>query len=529
MLEALVLVAATGLVGCSADWPAFRHNVLRTAAQLNNGPLTDPQKVQSLNVQWTFPAPACVGVGLNPPPGPFRASPVVYNNLVYIGNSNGYLYAINAADCKLKWQYPPANSPPLTSSFTCNPSSEGIASSATIARIGNRDAVIFGAPDRSIGTGLGSGRLFALDANTGMELWKSPEIAVLRNDGSTHEQIGYSSPLVFNDRVYVGVADHCDDPIQRGKVVAVHLIDGTIDAGFSFFSTGLPRGGGVWGSVAGWPNGIYVTTGNVNIGAATPPSPNNGLSLLRLDPGSGSVVWKWQPVPYNLDVDPDWTSTPTVMLASCGVLAVSTQKDGWTWAVNAGDGTPGPAGIRWAFPPGPWSANGFNTGDGTSHNDTRYLRPGAAWDDVYIVQTGGLNVTTNVHDGFRHLYALNACASDGNRIRWIKDVPNSSGNEYSLGPPTVTHGVIFVGTDQGHLVVLGDPSITPADGWRCTNPDVASASCVASGFTLVPEPHVLRDIDLGAGRITTEPALVGDPVYVSTEGGKLFMLKPSDP
>lgn len=521
---AVLIMAVVVMSGCSADWPSFRHNALRTGAQLNHGPLTDPAKIATLAVSWTFPASA--GVVLSPPPGPFRASPIVIDKVVYIGNSNGYFYAINAADGTLKWQYPPSGSPALTSTFTCNPSSEGIASSASYARIGGTDAIIFGAPDQSIGAGLGSGRLFALNASTGAEIWKSPEIAVLLSDGVTHQQIGYSSPLVFDDRVYIGVADHCDNPIQRGKVAAVHLADGTIDGGFSFLSTGPPRGGGVWGSQAGWiDNGIYVTTGNSNIGGPS-PVPNHALSLLRLDAKTGSIVWGWQPVPYDLDQDPDWSATPSVVLGSCGVVAVGTQKDGWTWAVNAGNGTPGPPSVRWAFPTGPWVTSGFVMGDGTVHGDTRYLRPGAVWDDVYIVQTGGVPVITDAYEGFHHLYALNACASDADRVRWIKDVPNSSGAEYSLGPPTVTHGVIFVGTDLGHLVVIGDPSITPASGWRCNNPTISSASCVASGFTLVPDPAVLKDIDLHAGAISTEPALVGDPVYVSTEGGKVLMLKP---
>lgn len=86
-----------------------------------------------------------------------------------------------------------------------------------------------------------------------------------------------------------------------------------------------------------------------------------------------------------------------------------------------------------------------------------------------------------------------------------------------------------MGTKFGHLVVIGDPSITPADGWRCANPDFISVDCVANNFKLVPDPHVLKDIDLGAGAINTEPAIVGDPVYLSTEGGKVLMLKPTDP
>lgn len=506
--------------GCSADWPAFRHNLLRTGAQLNNSSLTDPTKVPTLHVGWTFPIAA-----ITPPPGPFRAAPIVYKGVIYIGNSNGHLYAIDAANGALKWQYPAANQQALTSTFTCNPSSEGIASSAMIGSVNGTDAVIFGAPDRSIGAGLGSGRLFALNASTGAEIWKSPEVAVLLSDGVTHQQIGYSSPLIFNNHVYIGIADHCDDPIQRGKIVAVKLADGTIDAGFSFFATGPPRGGGIWGAPAGWDD-VYTTTGNSRVGGQPPggPVPNHALSMLRLNKDTGSIVWGIQPVPYNLDNDPDWTSTPTIVLGSCGTMAISVQKDGWTWAVNSGNGTPGPPSARWAFPTGSWFPNGFTVGDGTTHGDTRYLRPGAAWDDVYIVQTGGLPVVTNVMDGFKHLYALNSCASDAERIRWIKDVPNSSGGEYDLGPPTVTHGIVFVGTDSGHLVAIADPSVAVAAGWRCSNPEVPTASCVANGFRLVPDPAVLADVALNAGTITTEPALANGSVYVSTDGGKVFRL-----
>jgi hypothetical protein len=36
-----------------------------------------------------------------------------------------------------------------------------------------------------------------------------------------HERIAYSSPPVHEGKVYVGVHDYGDDPIQNGKVVAV--------------------------------------------------------------------------------------------------------------------------------------------------------------------------------------------------------------------------------------------------------------------------------------------------------------------
>lgn len=525
----MLLLSAIGLSGCSKNWPAFRHNALRTANQMNKSDLSTPAKVATLHVAagWPFQPSGAQA---------FRASPIVHKGRVFIGNGNGRLYAVDAVTGALLWQYPPPTSPALTSLFTCNPSSFGIASSAAIARVGKKDAVIFGAPDRSIGSGSGSGRLFALDAATGAEIWKSPVIASLNTaaGSTTHEQIGYSAPLVMNDRVYIGVGNHCDNPIQRGKVVAVRLNTGAIDGGFTFFGSGLPRGGGVWSSVAGWNTGVYVTTGNTNIGGAE-PSNNHGLSLLRLDQATGALIWKHQPVPFVLDGDPDWSSGAAVMFTSCGTLIASTMKDGWSYAVNEGSGAAGPPDVRWQFPP---TGFPFAPGDGTVHGDTRYLRSGAAWGDVFITMAGGMNLTSSVGAGLRRLHALNACAPNAQRVRWILDVPNAcpgptpSGQGYCLGPPTVTRGVVYVGTTSGRLVVAADPAVSPAAGWRCSHPDVSNPICALIGALspgsmtrLVPDPAVLANIQLD-GSILTEPALANGRVYVATSAGKLYMLEP---
>jgi outer membrane protein assembly factor BamB len=532
-----LLLLAVFSTGCSKDWPAFRHNTLRTAAQIEDTALSDPAQVPNLAVRWTFTAPGA-------PNNRFRASPIVYEGRVYVGNQNGHLYALDANTGALIWQYPAAGSPGFSSQFTCNPSSQGIASSAAIASVNGTDAVIFGAPDQSIGTHYGEGRLFALNAATGSEIWKSPVIAKLNdltggNAGDAidaagavlpgvkalHEQIGYSSPLVFNDRVYIGVADHCDNPIQQGRVVAVFLNSGSIDGAFTYCSTGVcgdnTRGGGVWSSVMGW-NGLYITTGNTNNGGAE-PAPNNGLSLLRLNQTNGSVIWKFQPVPYDRDWDPDWAASPTYMGASCGGIVISTMKDGWTHALNAGDGVPGPASRRWSFPP---ATIPFTAADGTVHGDSRYMRSGAAWDDVYVTMNGGLNLNTNISAGYRRLYAFNVCAGPGDLLRWFIDVPGTSGFTYSLGSPTINNGIVYIGTDQGHLVAIADPSVHPGVGWRCSNPDVTSANCVAMGYAFVPQPAVLADVQLDGRMVYTEPALARGKVYVSTEGGKVYMLSP---
>jgi outer membrane protein assembly factor BamB len=519
------------LSGCKKEkeWHSFHHDSKRTSSQPKSTDLSDPAKVPGLAVRWTFTAP---------PPGSggnsgFRASPVIDDNIVYIGNGNGYFYALNGDTGTVLWQYPAVGSPALVTQFKCNPSSFGIASSATIAEINGKDAVIFAAPDQSIGMHLGDSRLFALNAKTGAEIWKSPVIARLTGltSGSKtefHENIGYSSPVVFEDHVYVGVADQCDNPIQKGRVVAVSLQTGVIDPAFSYCGTGTcadsTRGGGVWAPVAAAGESLYITTGNTKSGDPTEPSPNNGLSMIKLDHNSGAIIWKFQPVPWVLDGDPDWSAGATIMSTSCGSVVISTMKDGWTHALDDGPTTPGSPSRRWSFPP---ATIPFTPGDGTFHGDTRYMRGGAAWGDVYVAMNGGLNLTSSgATGGYKRLHAFNVCAAEADRLRWLIDVPNASGATYSLGHPTITNGIVYVGTDMGHLVAIADPSLVPAPGFRCSNPDVPSAICVASGYKFVPQPAVLANVTLSGRMVYNEPALANGRIYVATDGNNVYMLSP---
>jgi outer membrane protein assembly factor BamB len=532
---ALGACVALCLGACSIDWPAYRHNLFRSGNQLNRTPLADPARVPSLAVRWSWQVPAN--------PQAFRASPVVESGRVYIGNGNGYFYALDANTGAVLWQYP-ATGAGLTSSLVCNPSSHGIASSAAMATVKvpwfwffkkKVRVVIFGAPDPSIPPGLGSGRLFALKAATGAVVWKSDPVAQVTGTtwGSTtelHEQIGYSAPLVVGHRVYIGVANHCDNPIQKGRLVAADLQTGALVPGFTFTATGTPgdttRGGGLWSSAASDLNGIYVTTGNVrcwNGGCQAQPAPNHGLSMLRLDPATGAVIWKLQPVPFAQDDDPDWSAGAAVMLAGCGTLVASVQKDGWAYAVNAGTGTPGMPSVRWQFPP---TGIPFPVIPGVSHGDTDYKKPGAAWGNVLFIVTGGYaRVLDGASAGYGKLHALNACAPESSRVRWILDVPNSSGGGYSLGPPSVTGGIVYIGTDLGHLVAIADPSVAPAAGVRCANTHYTVAQCGAANYPPVSIPTVLKDTALTGG-IWTEPALADGRVFVATDAGRVYSLSP---
>ena len=114
----------------------------------------------------------------------------------------------------------------------------------------------------------------------------------------------------------------------------------------------------------------------------------------------------------------------------------------------------------------------------------------------------------------------------------------------SYSTPTVTGGIVFTGTNEdpidhkGHLVVLGDPSVVPPVGWRCSNTDYLSQNCPAP-YVLVPIPRLLASIAMPYGgslaSIHNEPALAKGRVFVATNptpafpnAGHVYMLEPEE-
>jgi outer membrane protein assembly factor BamB len=514
------------------EWPAYRHDTFRTGDLPGADLLSRPSAVRTLAIDWAFPA----GGGHV---GAFRASPIVVNGRVFIGSLGGIFYALDANSGALLWQYPATGA--LTGSCGSGPQAfgnYGIESSASFARIDGRDAVVFGAPDPdpSVDNGLGSARLWALDALAGTLIWKSDLVARVTGctDGDKsefHERIGYSSPLVVGSAIYVGIHDDGDSPIQNGKVKAVNLRDGHIIPGFSYRATS-ERGGGVWNSLASDGGGVYFTTGNTRNGVISEPAINDGLSLMRVDPSTGDVVWRFQPIPFAIDNDPDWAAGAAVMSATCGARIVSVPKDGWTYSVNAADGS-----CAWQFPPMGNPGCIFPTTDPPKrHWDDDYKQPAAVWGDVLVIKTGGQAlIKDGVVAGYTRLHALNACADEAHRVRWIFDVPNATpGDGYSIGAPTITHGVVYVTTNQGHVVALADPSICPAQGYHCSNIDFGPpsptwpADCVKASGSVVPVPTVLADVPLpdagDAVGLRNEPTLAIDKVFVGTGSGHVYAL-----
>jgi outer membrane protein assembly factor BamB len=511
------------------DWPHYRHDEHRTGAQQARSALSDPARVASLAVRWQWP-PTSAGEGS------FYASPIVIGGRVFIGSTNGRFYSLDAKTGALLWQYPPPPQPALNGS--CGPvgnvqsfGAYGVLSSAS--QHGN--LVIFGAPDPdpSVDDGRGSARLYALDQMSGALVWKSAVLARVNGctHGSTqeqHERLGYSSPLVHGHKIFVGVHDAADSPVQNGKLLAVDADTGAIIPKFVFLATSN-RGGGIWNSPAADGDGVMFTTGNTADGVVSEPVPNRGLSMLRVDDESAAIKWQVQPIPFALDNDPDWAAGVSILSGTCGKLAVSVMKDGWSYAIDVNNGA-----CKWQFPATlPASAQcRFPATGAHVHGDTHYKRPAATWKNVVAITAGGeaLVSSAGVSAGYGRLHGLNACASPSQRVRWIADVPHNNRRGYSLGSPAVTHGVFYIGTDQGHIVALADPAVAPPAYARCSHVLTSVAACTAAGYSLVWAPAVLADVALpdgsSAAGLRNEPAIADGRLFAATTGGHVYMLAP---
>src|SRR5665811_1719521 len=90
------LTAAAQIAG-SENWPSFRGNEQLTGVS--------PAKiVPPLNLLWSFKTDDAI-----------KSSPVISNNIIFVGSDDGYLYAITATG-NLKWKFNAGSSieaPPL--------------------------------------------------------------------------------------------------------------------------------------------------------------------------------------------------------------------------------------------------------------------------------------------------------------------------------------------------------------------------------------------------------------------------------
>lgn len=272
--------AAATLTTSSEDWSGWQHDARGTRFNPAETQIT-PSTVGNLKLKWSFVFPNTDGSN--------GSQPAVVGDTVYVGSRDGKFFALDRSTGEVKWSFDVGQIAGPSTADNPNALRDGPA-------VAN-GMVIFG--DHR-------GFLYALDANTGALKW--------HNQLSTHATATItSSPLVWNGRVYVGVASSEEQAAAnasyscctfRGQLVALDLATGNTDwryftvpqptqvgttsDGVSEFA---PAGAGVWSSPVVDPSTgtVVFATGNNYSGTE-----GDSDSVIAVDAATGGLKWKQQ-------------------------------------------------------------------------------------------------------------------------------------------------------------------------------------------------------------------------------------------
>ena len=288
----------------AADWTMYlgdpaHSSYLPTETDLN------PSNLSQLQQLWR------VNVGT-----PIASGVTVSNGTLFFGAWDGYFYSLNGATGDILWKtflgVAPGPSEP-----DCQPPI-GVTAQPAV----NGDVVYAGGGDSAV---------YALDRSSGKILWRTP---LADPQSGTYL---WSSLLLDNGAIYIGIASLGDCPLVRGAVARISLSDPS----HPLVRYLVPDGGlgaGVWSTPAidEQNNLLYLTTGNADVQDAN--SGSWGSALLALDSTTLAIrAWFFKPI-ANFDPDSDWGSSPMLFQAADGRQYVAANgKDGVLYVLNRSD------------------------------------------------------------------------------------------------------------------------------------------------------------------------------------------------
>ena len=228
-----------------------------------------------------------------------ESSPIVIGDTLYVSSSWGpkYVYALDAATGARKWTYEPDIPDDVLQFACCDVNSRGVSYA-----------------DGKIFVGRLDGKLVALDAATGKELWKTTVVDYKQGSVIT------SPPLVVKDKVITGFGG--GEYGVRGSLQAFDIATGKqLWQTFTTAGKNEPNGD-TWkgdtaehGGGAAWLVGSYdPKTDTVFWGTSNPGPWNTGVrstgdgnfgkltnlytsSTLAIDPSTGKIKWHIQGTP----------------------------------------------------------------------------------------------------------------------------------------------------------------------------------------------------------------------------------------
>ena len=254
------------------EWPSYGHDPANTRTQPAEHGL-GPAAVAGLTPAWVFSS-ASTGDG-----SVFNATPVVNDGCVFVGDSGGYVYALDARSGHVVWEHRLQVSKP------------GFGGAIVGAAAVSGNEVVFLVSEE------GAPYAVALDRTSGALLWRS---APFTTQPGTSIQGYYTnaSPVIANGLVVAGYSPPEGDPHASGGFA---LIDAATGAIVKVTPTIPPAdqakgyaGGGLWSTPAYDPATKYLYFGAGNPGSKTKQHRNTD-AILKIDldrsrPTFGEIV-----------------------------------------------------------------------------------------------------------------------------------------------------------------------------------------------------------------------------------------------
>ena len=302
--------------------------------------------------------------------------PVEYNNVLYWGSWDGNMHATNISTHQDIW----TTNLGVTTDANCSPTQAGVGSTATV-----RQVSINGVQTPVVFVGGGDANVYALNANTGAVIWKTPL-------GQSPNTFLWSPVVLSNGYVYIGKSSFGDCPLVHAGLFQLNWSTGAIAHVFNTepVTPNNCTGSSIWGAptIDRSKNTVYFATGNPGWCPNTSNVPASGVygySIVEVQANNVStLVGDWQVPQSQLGADNDFGSTPTLFYAGSKPMVGIGGKNGFYYAFQRDNLGAGPV----------WQdqiaigGNCPDCGDGTLS--------AAAWDGTYLYVAGGKTTIAGV-------------------------------------------------------------------------------------------------------------------------------------
>jgi outer membrane protein assembly factor BamB len=444
------------LSACTTDWSTWGNTVDRDGTTTAEHTLST-STVPNMKLAWSKTLGSIV-----------YSSPVVAGgmkvgarttDIVYLGDNAGSVVALDSADGSIIWSHN-FGTQTLTGCDEGPSGVFGVWGSGVIDRADN--LVFFGAAD---------GKVHAFDLVTGVEPAGWP---VTITTDPMHEYME-SALTLFNGRIYVGLASHCDTLPYTGRVDAIDISVHSITHTFYITPQGMSYGGSVWGwggvSVDPANGDVYAATGNSQ-GAPGGEDTYYSNSVVRLTRDL-TVVSSNRPA--RLISDDDFGSTPVLYQRSgCPPQLAVFRKDGLMFVYDRDNIAAGPT-------------------------QTITLQ------GIYLIGSPAYDPSTNMlyaaspRSNATYVVGLKAFQVQADctlALKWQASVAQTGFPVMTT--PTIANGVVYYG-DSGGDTLHAYNAVTGQALWN-------SGSAIG-------------------GTIVTAPAVVNGSVYVGSYDGKVYAFR----